>query len=112
MGAISIPLSSDDEVALHRITAARHVSDAGGAAAELREYLHFKVEQIANIQAGIAAGDFATDEEVEALFAKYGGQDGCAAPPVSIQSLKAAEISVTPGTSIMAGRRCMMWPFW
>lgn len=78
MGAISIPLSSEDEAVLHRIAAARHVSDAEIAAAGLREYLHFEAEQIAKIQAGIAAADrsdFATDEEVEAFFAKYGEPD-------------------------------------
>lgn len=78
MGAISIPLSSEDAAVLHRIATARHASDAEVAAAGLREYLHFEAAQIAKIQAGIAAadrGDFATDEEVEAFFAKFGEPD-------------------------------------
>ena len=43
----------------------------------LREYLHFEAEQMAKIQAGIAAagrGEFASDAEVNAFFAKYGEQ--------------------------------------
>ena len=75
MGAISIPLSSEDEFVLHRIAEARHASDAEIAAAGLREYLHFEAAQITKIQAGIAAadrGEFASDQEVDAFFAKYG----------------------------------------
>jgi len=75
MGSISIPLSSEDEATLHRLAEVRHASDAEIAAAGLREYLHFEAEQIAKIQAGIGAadrGEFASDEEVNAFFAKYG----------------------------------------
>lgn len=75
MGSISIPLSSEDEVTLHRLAEVRHASNAEIAAAGLREYLHFEAEQMAKIQAGIAAadsGEFASDAEVNAFFAKYG----------------------------------------
>lgn len=78
MGAISIPLSSEEEAVLHRIATVRQSSDADIAAAGLREYLHFESEQIAKIQAGVAAadrGEFASDEEVNAFFAKYGEPD-------------------------------------
>jgi RHH-type transcriptional regulator, rel operon repressor / antitoxin RelB len=40
----------------------------------LREYLEVQAWQIAEIKAGIAEadrGEFATDEEVQAIFAKY-----------------------------------------
>lgn len=78
MGAISIPLSNEDEAVLHRIAEARHASDAEIAAAGLREYLHFEAAQIAKIQTGIAAadrGEFASDEDVDTFFARYGEPD-------------------------------------
>lgn len=78
MGSISVPLSSEDEATLHHLAAVRHASDTEIAAAGLREYLHFEAEQIAKIQAGIAAadrGEFAGDAEVNAFFTKYGEPD-------------------------------------
>lgn len=74
MATVTVTLNSDEKALLDQIAGVQSRSEEELAAEALREYLKFEAEQIRRIQEGVAAadrGDFATDEEVEAFFAKY-----------------------------------------
>jgi RHH-type rel operon transcriptional repressor/antitoxin RelB len=74
VATVSVSLSPEEKALLDQIAAAQSRSQEELASEALREYLKFEVEQIRKIREGIAAadrGDFATDEEVEAFFARY-----------------------------------------
>ena len=78
MSHLTLSISPEEQALLHRLAETNQSSDAELAAAALREYLRFEAAQIRKIQRGLAAadnGDFASDEEVDAFFAKYGGDD-------------------------------------
>ena len=78
MGHLSVPLSSEDQAALHQLAAANHASDSDYAADRLRDYLRFELDQVEKIRAGLAAADrgaFVADDEMEAFFAKFGAPD-------------------------------------
>jgi predicted transcriptional regulator len=76
MATVTVTLNPDEKALLDRIASIQSRSEEELAAQALREYLKFEAQQIRRIQEGVAAadrGDFATDEEVEAFFAKYAG---------------------------------------
>ena len=75
MGHLSVPLSSEDQAALHQLAAANHSSDSEYAAERLRDYLRFELDQVAKIHAGLAAadrGDFVPDAEMDRFFPSLG----------------------------------------
>jgi predicted transcriptional regulator len=74
MASVTVILSPEEKSLLDRIAGARHRAEEDLAGEALREYLRFEVEQMRRIQEGIVAadsGDFASDDEVEAFFARY-----------------------------------------
>lgn len=74
MATVTVTLNPDEKALLDQIAGAQSRSEEELAAEALREYLKFEADQIRRIKEGVAAaerGDFATDEEVEAFFAKY-----------------------------------------
>ncbi|TAJ95065.1 MAG: CopG family transcriptional regulator [Gammaproteobacteria bacterium] len=78
MSHLTLSISPEEQALLHRLAETNQSSDAELAAIALREYLKFEAAQIRKIQRGLAAanaGDFAGDAEVEAFFARYGGED-------------------------------------
>lgn len=78
MSHLTLSLGTEEQALLHRLAETHQSSDAELAAVALREYLKFEAAQIRKIRHGLAAaddGDFASDDEVEAFFAKYGGDD-------------------------------------
>lgn len=79
MDTLTLPISPEEKALLHRLAETNHSSDEEVATAALREYLRFEAEQLRKIKAGVEAaerGDLASDEEVEAFFAKYAGEEG------------------------------------
>lgn len=78
MSHLTLSISQEEQALLHRLAVTNKSSDAELAANALREYLKYEAAQIWKIQRGLAAanaGDFASDDEVEAFFARYGGED-------------------------------------
>jgi len=78
MNHLTVSISPEEQALLHRLAETNQSSDAEMAAVALREYLKFEAAQIRKIQRGLAAAetsDFATDQEVDAFFAKYGADD-------------------------------------
>lgn len=78
MSHLTLSISAEEQALLHRVAEANQSSDAEHAASALREYLKFEAAQIRKIQRGLAAadnGDFASDDEVDAFFVKYGAED-------------------------------------
>ena len=74
MATVTVTLNPDEKARLDQIAGLQRRSDGDLATEALREYLKFEAEQIRKIKEGVAAaerGDFATDEDVEAFFAKY-----------------------------------------
>jgi RHH-type transcriptional regulator, rel operon repressor / antitoxin RelB len=74
MATVTVTLNPDEKALLDQIAGIQSRSEEELAAEALREYLKFEAEQIRRIQEGVAAadrGEFATDEEVQAFFAKY-----------------------------------------
>lgn len=78
MSYLTLSIGTEEQALLHRLAETHQSSDAELATTALREYLKFEAAQIMKIQRGIAAaddGDIASDDEVEAFFARYGEGD-------------------------------------
>jgi predicted transcriptional regulator len=74
MATVTLTLSTEERALLHRIAGSRHRNEEELAAEALREYLQFEVEQVRKVEEGVAAAnrrEFASDDEVEAFFARY-----------------------------------------
>jgi predicted transcriptional regulator len=74
MATVTVTLSPEEKALLDRIAGARQRGEEELVGEALREYLRFEAEQIRKIEQGIAAadsGDFASEGEIEAFFARY-----------------------------------------
>ena len=72
---LNLRVSSDLKERLEKYAALVGQSKADIAANALRDYLDWRIPQIENLKLAIAAadrGEFASNEDVEATFRKYG----------------------------------------
>jgi predicted transcriptional regulator len=73
MATVTVTLNPEEKALLDRIAGIQRRSEEELAAKALREYLKFEAGQNRRIREGVAAadrGDFATDDDVQAFFAK------------------------------------------
>ena len=71
---LTVPIDPDTEARLRRIAERRATSEVAVATEAIRLYVECDAWQIEEITDGVAeaeAGDFASDAEVQAVFAKW-----------------------------------------